>query len=48
MCVVLDIFDQAILQSGLLDKIVFVGLPKPSDRFEILKTITKVCVVHRI
>lgn len=37
-----DIIDPAILRPGRLDKVLFVGLPTPSDREEILKTITKV------
>lgn len=37
-----DIIDPAVLRPGRLDKILFVNLPTPDDRFEILKTITKV------
>lgn len=37
-----DIIDPAILRPGRLDKVLFVGLPTPNDREEILKTITKV------
>uniref|UniRef100_G3VSN9 Nuclear valosin-containing protein-like n=4 Tax=Sarcophilus harrisii TaxID=9305 RepID=G3VSN9_SARHA len=36
-----DSIDRAILRPGRLDKILFVGLPSPADRFAILKTITK-------
>ncbi|XP_043914696.1 nuclear valosin-containing protein-like isoform X2 [Protopterus annectens] len=36
-----DIIDPAILRPGRLDKTLYVGLPTPSDRFAILKTITK-------
>ncbi|KAG8443807.1 hypothetical protein GDO86_009116 [Hymenochirus boettgeri] len=36
-----DIIDPAILRPGRLDKILYVGLPPPVDRFAILKTITK-------
>ncbi|KAM6217419.1 nuclear valosin-containing protein-like [Rhynchocyon petersi] len=36
-----DIIDPAILRPGRLDKTLFVGLPPPSDRLAILKTITK-------
>jgi ribosome biogenesis ATPase len=36
-----DIIDGAILRPGRLDKIIYVGLPNPLDRFEILKTLTK-------
>lgn len=36
-----DIIDPAILRPGRLDKVLFVGLPTPNDREEILKTITK-------
>ncbi|XP_007426351.1 nuclear valosin-containing protein-like isoform X1 [Python bivittatus] len=36
-----DIIDPAILRPGRLDKILYVGLPPPSDRLAILKTITK-------
>ena len=38
-----DIIDGAILRPGRLDKIIYVGLPAQNDRFEILKTLTKVC-----
>ena len=37
-----DIVDPAILRPGRLDKIIYVGLPNSQDKFEILKTITKV------
>lgn len=37
-----DIIDPAVLRPGRLDKILFVNLPTSSDRFEILKAITKV------
>ncbi|XP_058389619.1 nuclear valosin-containing protein-like isoform X2 [Diceros bicornis minor] len=36
-----DIIDPAILRPGRLDKTLFVGLPPPSDRLAILKTITR-------
>ncbi|XP_078314412.1 nuclear valosin-containing protein-like isoform X2 [Crassostrea virginica] len=36
-----DIIDPAILRPGRLDRVLFVGLPTPSDREDILKTITK-------
>ncbi|XP_066237038.1 nuclear valosin-containing protein-like isoform X3 [Saccopteryx leptura] len=36
-----DIIDPAILRPGRLDKTLFVGLPPPTDRHAILKTITK-------
>uniref|UniRef100_A0A8D2EJX8 Nuclear VCP like n=1 Tax=Theropithecus gelada TaxID=9565 RepID=A0A8D2EJX8_THEGE len=36
-----DIIDPAILRPGRLDKTLFVGLPPPTDRLAILKTITK-------
>ncbi|ETE58990.1 Nuclear valosin-containing protein-like protein, partial [Ophiophagus hannah] len=36
-----DIIDPAILRPGRLDKTLYVGLPPPSDRLAILKTITK-------
>ncbi|XP_014670547.1 PREDICTED: nuclear valosin-containing protein-like [Priapulus caudatus] len=36
-----DIIDPAILRPGRLDKILYVGLPGPEDRVDILKTITK-------
>ena len=38
-----DIIDPAILRPGRLDKILYVGLPNSTDRFDILNTITKVC-----
>lgn len=37
-----DIIDPAILRPGRFDKILFVDLPTSEDRFEILKTLTKV------
>lgn len=37
-----DILDPAILRPGRLDKILFVDLPSATDRYEILKTLTKV------
>jgi ribosome biogenesis ATPase len=40
-----DIIDPAILRPGRLDKIIYVGLPTLEDRYEILKTITKVWVI---
>ncbi|KAG8226501.1 hypothetical protein J437_LFUL007383 [Ladona fulva] len=36
-----EIIDSAILRPGRLDKIIYVGIPAPSDRVEILKAITK-------
>ncbi|XP_053164081.1 nuclear valosin-containing protein-like isoform X1 [Hemicordylus capensis] len=36
-----DIIDPAILRPGRLDKTLYVGLPPPWDRLDILKTITK-------
>lgn len=37
-----DIIDPAVLRPGRLDKIIYVGLPTPSDRVDILRAITKV------
>lgn len=37
-----DIIDPAVLRPGRLDKILYVGFPSPSDRVDILRTITKV------
>ena len=37
-----DIIDPAILRPGRLDKQLYVGLPGPEDRLDILTTITKV------
>ncbi|XP_066916910.1 nuclear valosin-containing protein-like isoform X1 [Clytia hemisphaerica] len=36
-----DILDNAILRPGRLDKLLYVGLPEPDDRYKILQTITK-------
>ncbi|NXP06707.1 NVL protein, partial [Thinocorus orbignyianus] len=36
-----DIIDPAILRPGRLDKTLYVGLPPPEDRLDILRTITK-------
>lgn len=36
-----DIIDPAVLRPGRLDKTLYVGLPSESDRFDILKCITK-------
>lgn len=38
----LDILDPAILRPGRLDKHIYVGLPNAQERFDILRTITKV------
>ena len=37
-----DIIDPAVLRPGRLDKILFVNIPTPEDRKDILETITKV------
>lgn len=37
-----DIIDPAVLRPGRLDKILYVGLPSPSDRIDILRALTKV------
>lgn len=37
-----DIIDPAILRPGRFDKILFVGFPTKTDRFEILRTLSKV------
>ncbi|XP_023289687.1 nuclear valosin-containing protein-like [Orussus abietinus] len=36
-----DIVDPAVLRPGRLDKILYVGLPTPSDRIDILRALTK-------
>ncbi|KAJ9581599.1 hypothetical protein L9F63_023219, partial [Diploptera punctata] len=36
-----EMIDPAILRPGRLDKILYIGLPTPADRVEILKTLTK-------
>ncbi|XP_067015689.2 nuclear valosin-containing protein-like [Anabrus simplex] len=36
-----DIVDPAVLRPGRLDKILYVGLPGPNDRVDILKALTK-------
>ena len=36
-----DIIDQAMLRPGRLDKLLYVPLPKPSDRISILKTLAR-------
>lgn len=43
-----DIVDPAVLRPGRLDKILYVGLPGPEDRAEILNALTKVflCYSH--
>lgn len=41
-----DIIDPAVLRPGRLDKILYVGLPTPSDRVDILRAITKVPSVN--
>lgn len=38
-----DIVDPAVLRPGRLDKILYVGLPSPADRVDILRALTKVC-----
>lgn len=42
-----DIIDPAVLRPGRLDKILYVDLPGPDDRVEILKTITNVSNKNR-
>ena len=42
--VFVDIIDPAVLRPGRLDKVLFVGLPNPEDREDILSTLTKVSV----
>ena len=42
MCDCVDIIDPAILRPGRMDKLLYVGLPNSTDRFEILHKITKV------
>lgn len=42
-----DIVDPAILRPGRLDKILYVRLPSPSDRVDILRALTKVSVYHQ-
>ena len=37
-----DIIDPAVLRPGRLDKTLYVGLPSPEDRTDILRTLTKV------
>lgn len=37
-----DIIDPAVLRPGRLDKILYVGLPTPTDRIDIIKALTKV------
>lgn len=37
-----DIIDPAVLRPGRLDKILYVGLPSPADRVDILRALTKV------
>lgn len=41
-----DIIDPAILRPGRLDKTLYVGLPTASDRVDILRALTKVCVYN--
>lgn len=36
-----DIIDSAMLRPGRLDKILFIDLPGPDDRVDILKTLTR-------
>lgn len=36
-----DIIDPAMLRPGRLDKLLYVPLPTPDDRFSILKTVTR-------
>ncbi|GFO02532.1 proteasome-activating nucleotidase [Plakobranchus ocellatus] len=48
----LDRLDKAFLRPGRMDKIIYVGLPSPEGRVEILKALTKVSInyvtAHRI
>lgn len=36
-----DIIDPAVLRPGRLDRILYVGLPSPADRVDILRALTK-------
>jgi ribosome biogenesis ATPase len=36
-----DIIDPAMLRPGRLDKLLYVPLPTPDDRYSILKTLTR-------
>ena len=36
-----DIIDPAMLRPGRLDKLLFVPLPTPDDRYSILETLTR-------
>ena len=41
-----DILDPAVLRPGRIDKRLYVGLPAPPDRADIIKAITKVRFIH--
>lgn len=43
-----DIIDSAVLRPGRLDKILYVGLPTPGDRVDILRALTKVSNIDDI
>lgn len=36
-----DVIDPAIMRPGRFDKVVYVGVPSPEDRVEILKTLSR-------
>ena len=38
----LEKIDSAMLRPGRLEKIIYIGLPAPDDRVDILKSLTKV------
>lgn len=38
----LEKIDSAMLKAGRLGKVIYVGLPSPDDRVEILRSLTKV------
>lgn len=40
-----DVVDPAIRRPGRLDKTLYVGMPSPTDRVEILRAITKVNLI---
>lgn len=41
----LDVLDSALLRPGRFDNIIYIGIPDQSAKLEILKTITRVCII---
>ena len=43
-----DMIDPAVMRPGRFDKIIYVGFPKPEDRADILRALTKVISFRKL